>query len=239
MHRFYCPTLATARLSDEMVLDADESRHAARVLRLEPGAEVELFDGRGTLATARLDRMEGDPGSAVAEVLDVRRQTPERPELHVAVTIPKGPRADDMVVQLSQVGVDHLIPLRTQRSIVDPRNAKLTRFGRIAVASAKQCGRPFVMQIHQTATLDTLFEQPHDLRLLATPDARPIQGLAFELHRAQQVLLLVGPEGGFTSEEQDVARSNGCRAWSFSNNILRIETAAITAAALVRYLARR
>ncbi len=238
MYRFYHQPLADCALSDTIELDRDQARHALKALRLEIGAEVELFDGRGHIATGHLVDANARKPLAVIEVGEVTYTPPVKPNVTIATAIPKGPLADQMVVQLSQLGVDRLVPLRTQRSIVEPNPARLVRFSRTVIESAKQSRRAHAMQVEATTSLEVVLEEVHPVRLIAHGGATgPVQGLAFELHRAASALVLVGPEGGFTDDEVVMAERAACRRWRLGPHILRIETAAVAAAAVVRYLA--
>jgi 16S rRNA (uracil1498-N3)-methyltransferase len=245
MPRFFCPTLPQApaapppdpadRLSDSpprlVTLDDQETHHARRVLRLEPGAALDLFDGRGTIAQGTLQSW---TGGATVRLMHIAHVPALRPTLDLAVAIPKGPRADEMVNQLSQLGVDRLIPLRTQRGVVDPRAGKIEKFTRITIESAKQCGRAWLMEVAEPATVEETLRGPHDLRLLAAPGAPATSAHAGRLHSASRVLALIGPEGGWTEEETGRAAAAGALGWSLGPHVLRIETAAIVAAALAR-----
>ncbi len=115
--RFFCESLPAS--PDESSggdaratcpLGPEESRHARKVLRLSVGQRVELFDGRGQLATAAIAAIEREV--VTCRVLEVQRVPPTRPWLTVASAVPKGPRAAEMVNQLGQVGVDEWVPLR-------------------------------------------------------------------------------------------------------------------------------
>jgi 16S rRNA (uracil1498-N3)-methyltransferase len=258
------PALATAapacpgaqRCDCRVTLDGDQAHHAHRVLRLRVGEDVVVFDGRGHRGQGPLQQISG--GGAVVRVVDVTTAPRLRPVIDVAAAIPKGPHADAMVEQLSQVGVDRLIPLRTQRSVVDPREGKLERFARTALESAKQCGRDYLMAIADPMTLEEVLSEPNDLRLIAAlasgradsgePDktptdtitgkgAGPASDFQAQLRMAHRVLVLIGPEGGWTVEEETLAVGAGCLRWSLGPFVMRIETAAVAAAALVRYLA--
>lgn len=247
MHRFYhpplaalAPSLAAAAAASALSagcgeLTKEESHHAAKVLRLKAGDVITLFDGAGTTATATITTI----GSRVTvRFMEFHHQPPLKPRLTIAAAIPKGPRADAMVEQLSQLGCDELIPLRTARSIVDPRDAKLERFARACIESAKQCERAHLMTIAPLTTMhELLHRSDHDLRLIALPTATESLG-SDGLRLAQRVLVLIGPEGGWMDEEIDDARQAGCIPWSLGPHVMRIETAAITAAALVRYLTK-
>jgi 16S rRNA (uracil1498-N3)-methyltransferase len=133
VRRFYCPDLTAPQVE----LDRDDAQHARKALRLAAGHTVELFDGQGTLATGRIEEM---TRRCVVEVAERRSVEPLTPRIDVAVAMPKGSRADVMVEKLSELGADRLIALVTERSVVEPREAKMARFGRMAVESAKQCG---------------------------------------------------------------------------------------------------
>lgn len=240
-----------AELLDVRVdLDADESHHARQVLRLGPGAAVELFDGRGTVAQGTIAAGPGPgPGSAGGKAVNVRVTQARRvsqpvPAIDVAAAVPKGPRGDEMVNQLSQLGADRFTPLVAGRSVVNPGAGKLARYSRAAVAAAKQCGRAYVMDVCQPVDLAAALARPYDLRLLAAPGgagaadgAGGAHRVAEALRRAAHVLILIGPEGGWTDAETALAAAHGCLIWSLGPNVLRIETAAAAAVAVARYLA--
>ena len=248
MYRFYHPQLASllsaaAPILSEPGLSAptveltkDESHHAFKVLRLSPGQTIGLFDGAGTTATANIvnlaSRVNVHITSAQSHPVPAKRLT-------IASAIPKGPRADAMIDQLSQTGCDEVIPLRSARSIVDPRDAKLERFQRGCVESAKQCGRAHLMTIAPSMSLHELLRSSeHDLKLIGLPEATSV--LSREtVASARHILILIGPEGGWLDEEIHDAKEAGCIAWCFGPHVMRIETAAIAAAALVRYLATK
>jgi 16S rRNA (uracil1498-N3)-methyltransferase len=237
MHRFHCPSLAAAALpglSDAVIeLDKDESHHAAKVLRLKGGDGVALFDGEGTVGEGTIERV---ASRVTVRVATARRVAPLVPAIDMAVAIPKGPRADVLIDQLSQLGCDRVIPLRARRSIVDPRETKLDRFARAAVESAKQCGRAYVMKIEPAADFAApLLEGPHDLRLIALPECTSEPALNDRIGAAQRVLILIGPEGGWTQDEIALAKACGCEPWTLGPHVMRIETAAAAAAAVMRY----
>ena len=249
--RFYCPSLppppaAGTRLPDApLPLDDDQARHARRVLRLRDGDGVELFNGQGLVARGELCAGTGPAAGprdqtawvALAQVLQTERP---RPAIDLAVAFPKGPRADDLVEQLSQAGVDELIPLHTRRGVVLPGAGKLARLQRAAVESAKQCGRNFLMTVAQPQRLDQVLAQGHDVRVLADPrPAGPQSGhMRPELFQsAARVLVLIGPEGGWAPEELGAADAALCARWVLGPHVMRIETAALAAGILVRYLA--
>lgn len=238
MHRFYCPNLpadaATPILSDVPVeLEEEQARHARSVLRLKAGQEIMLFDGQGRTAQAVVL----DPGKTFRVSVRLVRTWP-RPRLRLvlAVAPPKGGRLEDMVDQLSQLGVDHVDLLRTARSVVEPGAGKQRRLERAVIESAKQCGRPWLMTVGELRSLPDVLDEPADLTLLAQPGAAAQADLSAKLAAGGVARALVGPEGGFTDDESALALARGAVAWSLGPHILRIETAAVAAAAVLGYL---
>lgn len=233
--RFYCAQLPHPRLSDRYcALDADETHHARKVLRLEIGEPVDLFDGRGGLAHATIEDYEGS--STLCHVTAVESLSMRKPVITVATALPKGTRAEEMVNQLSQAGADRVIPLRTERSIVDPRAAKLERFERHAVESAKQSGRLHFMTIAPVMDFAQVLHEGRDMGLIATPSETIDRAWEKQLPELDRLLVLIGPEGGWSPDELRMADAAGFMAWTFSSNVMRIEAAAPTAVALLRYL---
>lgn len=252
MHRFYCPDLkielSRDGLSDaaalpraaSLPLPEAESRHALKVLRLRNGEQVEVFNGRGVVGEARLHVTSSQ--RAWVTPLAVRELPLSRPYLAVASAFPKGPRLDWMVDQLSQLGADLLIPVHTRYSVVNPRQAKLDRLRRAAIESAKQCGRAWIMAISEPRDLaDLLIQQqwtdstPRSiapLRLMANASGQPLPHET--VRQVTGIEVLIGPEGGWHESEEALALARGFRPWRLGSNILRIETAAAAAAAILR-----
>lgn len=209
-------------------LDRDESNHGRRVMRIPLSAEIELFDGRGTVARGVVHRWQPRGRILVQAVCTTPRP---HPRLTVAACMPKGSHADQLVAQLSQLGVDTFIPLRTTHSVVDPRETKIERLRRACVESAKQCNRPWLMNLAMPADFDAILNEPADLKLIADRSSEPAPNLTATDH----ALVLVGPEGGWTDAERTAAADAGFLPWSMGPHVMRIETAATAAAAIWTY----
>jgi len=132
------------------------------------------------------------------------------------------------VEKLTELGVRTFVPLRTQRSVVHPRETKLDHLQRYVIEASKQCGRNVLLQV-QTLTDWSDYCARNDLpavRIVADPD-----GVRDSWPAGGEVALAVGPEGGLTGEELERARAQGWQVASLGPRVLRIETAAIMMAA--------
>lgn len=220
-------------------ISGDEASHALRVKRLESGHRLRLLDGAGVVATGVIagTRKGGREGLTMEVRIDSRREQPfpgVRPWVDVLTATPKGGRVDEMIDGLSQVGAASWGPLETARGVVDPREHKLARLERIARESAKQCGRSWVLRIAGKSDLATALRgEPNVVTVMADAAGQPWSELEPQHRAASKVRLLIGPEGGWTTQELEQARAAGARVARFGPHIMRIEQAAVAAAAVV------
>ena len=199
-----------------------------------------LFDGQGTTAKGTIEYQDDQ---ALVRVNETHKVPPQQPRVHVAAALPKGTRARDMVSQLSQLGADQLTVLQTEHSVTDPRTGKLSQLERAAIESAKQCGRAYLMRVCPPVSLEQALSQPYGFCLFA--DIAAVNTLASrhntvakKIVEAKDILILIGPEGGWSDEERRLATDAGAAPWSLGPHTLRVETAAAAAVAVVRYLTR-
>lgn len=232
MHRiFYQFEGATPAPSDEVRIIGEEARHAIRVKRLEKGESVELIDGSGLIAQAtvhgseKLGKREG--WALVARIDAVSRAISERPRVDVRSAVPKGPRLESMIDTLSQVGAASWGPLVSERIVVDPREGKLSRLERVVEESAKQCGRAWLMEISPRTFIQDLIETGDQL-VVADASGEPYEALG-----SDAVVLVVGPEGGWTTDELTKLREGGARVCRFGTHVMRIEAATVAACAIM------
>jgi 16S rRNA (uracil1498-N3)-methyltransferase len=211
----------------------------SQVCRLKVGDEVELFDGDGQAIAARVVEL----GRKVVELValgDPRIEPPPQVALTLAIAVPKGDRFGWLVEKATELGVARLVPIQARRSVVEPRATKLDRLRRTVIEASKQCRRDRLMALEEPAPWPRIAEgEPASLRLIAHPG-----GLCHQdwpaIVDGEHVVLAVGPEGGFTDDEVESARSLGWRPVSLGRHILRIETAGLAgcAAILARTIAR-
>ena len=225
-HRFFADTPITG---NRAVLDGDEARHLASVMRAAPGDEVVLFDGSGAEFSARIVAVQKQ--RVELEVLERREVSRELPrDLTLAVALPKGDRQKWLVEKATELGVTRLIPLVTERGVAQPVAAALDRLTRTSIEAAKQCGRNRLLEIARPQQAVEFFATaPTDsLRLIADPAGQPLGQVAVA---QRAVISAVGPEGGFTPAEVTAAHDSGWRLVSLAPRTLRIETAALVIAA--------
>jgi len=234
-HRFHVDDLPE---SGRMALPAGVARHLD-VLGLGPGSEVVLFDGSGREARARV--VSDAKGAAEAEVLGVSRRDRESAvSVTLATAVPKGRRMDTLVRMCAELGVARIVPLLTRRSVVklpegDDRSGKLERWRKICRAASEQSGRNVLAEIAPAAGLAGLLDRAKEYDLVVilspTPSAPDLPVLLDRCSDAGAVLLVVGPEGGFTDDELSLASYAGALPARLTRSTLRIETACVTAVA--------
>lgn len=220
-------------------LSAEQARHARAVLRMQVGDAVELVDDRGVVAAGRISRLE--KSSFVVDVVG-RVPSPESPgpQLILATAIPKGERADWMIEKSAELGVNELVPLLTERSIVRPGPERLARWRRKVVAAVQQAGPGSVMRIGSVTELAKLQEaiEPGCTIWCADPEAAELTWMEALTQvdptatSRLRAVVLVGPEGGFGPRDREDMAGLGARRVRLGAATLRIETACIAAAAV-------
>jgi 16S rRNA (uracil1498-N3)-methyltransferase len=231
MHRVYCPALTAS----EVTVDESEAHHLLHVMRCRPGDIVRLFDGSGTEADACIHATTRRDVSLTV----LRRDSIPRPQhsfLTVAVSPPKGERLKWLVEKLTELGVDRLALLQTSRTVLAPGETKIDKLRSHVIAACKQCRRSHLMELQPLQSLK-------DVVAAASDEGNSLwiahQGLdSFEVvHEAtlaNRHTLLVGPEGGFTDDEVTLALGAGAHGIAWPDTVLRIETAALTFAVMLR-----
>jgi 16S rRNA (uracil1498-N3)-methyltransferase len=207
-------------------LSPEQNHYLSHVLRLKVGHEILAFDAHGR---AHLACLIHDDNQSLAIKIGPPLPLPEQPlRLHVALPIPKGERADWAVEKLSELGVHEIIWWNAARSVMkEPGTQKQERWKRLTQSAARQSlagPPPHLSGPHQ---LDLVLQGAYDARFIALPSASPAP---MEISKGKSVLLLIGPDGGFSPAEEENARNAGCQPLWLSTSILRMETAAIVGA---------
>jgi 16S rRNA (uracil1498-N3)-methyltransferase len=227
--RFYLPQPLDAQT---LRISGREAHHLLHVLRMEVGQQLWLFDGQGEEALAAIAAIA--EGGAELRILERRTAQAEtsRPII-LGAAVPKGDRFRWLVEKATEIGMQRLVPLQTQRSIVDPREGKLDRMRQTIVEASKQCGRGSLMQLDPIADWKSFVvrEFAGGAAFIAHPSGEPLDLSQSPAERP--VVLAIGPEGGFTDAEIELGLAAGAKLVSLGPRILRIETAAVALGALV------
>ncbi len=227
--RFYCPDPPGG---GRYRLSGDEARHLARVSRHGVGDLVELFDGNGFATTAQVVAIGKDRVDLIATGQPIPEQRLPCP-LTLVTAIPKGDRFGWLVEKATEIGVSRLIPLITERSVVDPRESKLERLRRTIIEAAKQSRRSRLMSLEAPIGWSEIVRSmPGQLCLIARPDGLP-PGRWPRFTGGRAIVLAVGPEGGFSAAEEKLAQDHGWHPTRLSPYVLRIETAALFGCAVI------
>ena len=235
--RFYAPALNSTGEQEKNIVELpdEEAEHLSRVLRLGVGDEIDIIDGRGGLWRAEIVQA----GKKSASVRPLDRGIAAR-ELDVPValvmSVLKGDKVDDVVRDAVMMGVTSIRPVVSERSETSlaamARGTRIARWQRIAVASAKQCGRAVVPKIHDAVPLDWMWtEKPEGLRLMCVEPSAAL-GDVLPVHtvpKPKAVDLIIGPEGGWAVSEVAAAHDSGAILMSLGGRTLRADAVPMVA----------
>ena len=234
----------TPVVGSEELITGQDARHIALVLRLKPGDDILLLTGDGQEYSARIRSVNTD--GVRVDVLSVHSsRTDPVVELTVALGFLKEKKMDELVRQLTELGMHRFQPFFARRTVSRPDEGRMTtrvaRWEKIARESLKQCRRGSVPEIRPSVSFDEVLSltAQDDVKIvfweqeasLSIPDADdPVR------KKPLRITILLGPEGGLTEEEVQAARSNGFSVCSLGPRILRAETAVVAACALIQFV---
>jgi 16S rRNA (uracil1498-N3)-methyltransferase len=237
MPRFYCPQ----PLAAGAIVDLPEAvAHHLHVVRMQPGDTMTLFDGRGGQYLASLIEVGKKRASArVGEHDALEAELPY--SITLAQGLPEGSKMDWIIEKAVELGVAALQPLAAQRSVVRLSNERAEKrhahWQGVIVSASEQCGRNRLAQLAPLTDFNRFIASPAaGPRILFSP--RATQSLAAWARQAgpQAVTLLVGPEGGFSEQEEQAALDAGALSLSLGPRVLRTETAGLAALAALAAL---
>lgn len=244
---------------DVITVAGEEHRYLTRVLRVELGDHVVLFDGQSQEAEAQVTRI--GPRALELKVLERRSAgIPDRPAVTLIQGLAKGDKLDLIVQKATELGVSRIVPVSSTRAVIRPEPgramARQVRLQKIAREAARQSGRVDVPEVTMIVPLlQALAEAtPQSLRILLwegargtslrsilptpppAPDPTAAAPAAPTMDKSQAVTIAVGPEGGFSQEEVDAAQQLGFVICGLGPRILRTETAPLVALAILGYV---
>jgi len=240
MHRLYCPS---QNISDNKIIidNKDQAHHARNVLRLNDNEEVVIFDDKGNEYYAILEK--SLPKAMIFKIKNKKNPVlkPSKVKITVACAIPKDSHMDKIMDKLTQLGIDRIIPLETERVVVKldkhKRISRQERWKKIAFNASLQSQRNTLPLLEPIKNIKQLLSEAESFDLKLIPaligERKPLKE-ALKGFRPQNILVIIGPEGDFTAGELDSARKIGCIPVSLGDLVLRVETAAVAAASFIR-----
>ena len=240
MHRVCVPP---GTLDQSVVLLPPAVAHyVIHVLRLRVGDELGAFDGTGHEWRLRVTSL--SPTHVQAErVALLATAVPSPKPFILGQALPKGTKMDLIVEKCSELGLTTLVPLYTDRTVVrevpERLAGKMARWQRIAAAAARQCGRRTVLEVQSPMTLEDFCvcyrSAPVKLVCWEEEQRHGMRQVLARLTDQSPIVVLIGPEGGLTVDEVEMARECGFATVSLGPRVLRTETAAIVLTSVVRY----
>lgn len=239
MHKFYCP--GKNILVDTIRIDEPgQVHHIKDVLRLKIKEKLDIFDEQRNNYKCCIKEILAD--KIILEVLAMStKNVKKKIEIVIACAIPKKSKMDDIVDKLTQVGVSRIIPLESQRIVIkldaNKKASRGKRWEKIALSAACQSKLDEVPIIEQVLAFKDVLSsfKDYDLKLIPTLCAeRKALKEILEKIKPKKILVLIGPEGDFTTQEVELAKHAGFIPISLGASVLRVETAAVAVASFLR-----
>lgn len=225
-------------------LDDDQSRHLIKVLRVQPGQEIEVFNGRGQVASALIQPSDSKK-RITAQIGEVIFHDPPEKKLHIAASLVKSSLFEDAFEQSIELGLSSFTPIKSDFCVVrldaGKIESRMDRFERLAIERLKQCEQKWLPEIRPFQGLQELVEQ--SLLQNQTPIVlmERVEGCHLSISidtlvskiNSENCIFLIGPEGGWSPEERAFFEEKKIPALSLGDSILRTETAFVALAATV------
>ncbi len=212
---------------ESVLLSDEETRHAALSRRLQVNDAVILLDGIGNKAIGKFTELNKRVAKITIEQIEHAQMS--ETDIVVASALPKGDRQKFMLDMLTQLGVTTFIPLNCEFSATKASEKNVQKWHRIVVEACKQSGNPYLMNIQSPKAISELIHsQFWSGRSVFLADQHAKKQ---NQHGQQKILVVIGPEGGFSDQESTQLRHAGAKGLNLGAHILRTETAAVSAAA--------
>ncbi len=240
LRRFFSPQ--ELEVGNSVVISGSDAVHISKVLRLKIGDMIAVFDGRGHAFECRLESFSPHGVTVIVEN-GLHSKTEPRVHITFAQAMLKSKKMDTLIRQATELGISRWAPFFSERSVPTPDRkrmaARLDRWKKISREALKQCGRDILMEVLPPMPIEEVLKQGSacDRRIIfwecESASAKASVPMASE--QLKSLMVVVGPEGGFSVREIDLATSLGYETMSLGPRILKAETAAIAAAVLMQY----
>jgi 16S rRNA (uracil1498-N3)-methyltransferase len=223
-----------------IMIVGEDVRHIAMVMRMKAGDKLLLCDGKGSEFTVKI----ADIGRSEIKTEIMSQSQKELPNIRITLGqgLPKADKMDFIVQKATELGVSSIVPVVTARTIIKIKNEekRLVRWQKIAREAAMQSSRTDIPQVAGLRTfsdfIETLDVGSRPLLLLPWEEGtEPIKNILRQKPEVRDIIVLIGPEGGFSAAEAMVAQDKGFHQVSLGPNILRTETASMAVLSVIRY----
>ena len=225
-HHFYSPTKLPS--SGEITLTAAETAHAVKVLRLQPGDELVLLDGQGTVARAVIQPPKGNRRihEAVCRLTDVQTVPPTAKPVHLYVAPPKSKNMDIVLKAATELGASDITPIFCRYSVSKPETNVKETWEQALITALKQSTNPWLPKLHSACDFSEALGQSGSFGFFGAVPTDKDTAIPAPWERPDgETTLWIGPEGGFSPEEEAALRAHGLFPLTVGNWILRVETA--------------
>lgn len=237
MHRFFIPQLHAA----EMVIRDVDAKHISKVLRMQPGDKIQIVSDDGVTAIAEIVSLQAD--NVVVKCLEKLAESHEPSvKITLAQGLAKGEKMDFIIQKAVEMGASSIVPVAMEHSVVRLEGAKadkkVERWQKIAEAAAKQSKRDIIPQVQPVQTMQQMLDNndlQHKIIAYECEDRLGLKTALQSCDNLQELLLIIGPEGGISEFELELARKNGAVPVSLGKRILRAETAGVVALSAILY----
>jgi len=219
------------------VMDKQQLHYIVTVRRFTVNDEINLFDGLGNIFKGKITEISNNQLKGI--ILNKTVFTKPSIEVYLYCAIAKGERIEWLIEKAAEIGITKFIPLITKRSVITSFSQnKYERYNKISLSASCQCGRADIMKIEQPVLFEKALKTNIDknsLSILAweSEDTKTIDDIYANNKNIKKINIFIGPEGGFEPAEIEIAKANNLLTVTLGKNILRIETAALTASVLV------
>ena len=224
--RYFVPDLPTA--GGLVSLPSFETQHAIRVMRIKVDDIVELFNGAGLQAEAKVVEIGRHECVCLAKAGQLVDREPNV-SLYLGIALPKPDRAKELIERLTELGVQQVTPILAERTQRGPTESMLEKLSKVVIEACKQSGRNQLLHIQSPVTAEHYFQEVATQRkIIAHPTDQGISPTSLMSNSLDQSFAIaIGPEGGWTDSEYQKAVDQGFESVNLGKRIYRIETAAV------------
>jgi 16S rRNA (uracil1498-N3)-methyltransferase len=225
------------KIDNNFIIKNDDFHHIKNVMRMHNNDNIEVvYDNCTYLCKITIEK-----DFVKAKILEEMEEQDNITNITIAQGLPKFDKLDFIIEKATELGVFKIIPLKTIRSVVkydkEKSIKKVIRWQKIAKEAAEQSKRNSIPIIERVQEIEELIKKEYNLKLLCTvnEDKNNIKHYLQNLRKDAKILVVVGPEGGFTDEEEQLFLNNGFKSVSLGENILRTETAPLFILSAIKY----